>query len=87
MNSLKSLCSFAKGAPVSLDDVEKDVETLLRGQTRVVGVVRTVGFLEAAEDLPDPIHQRGVYHEGGEGASLHCKAHNWPRRLPATRER
>jgi hypothetical protein len=62
MNSLKSFCSFAKGAPVSLDHVEKHVEALFRGQARVVVVVGPVGFVEAAEDAGDPIHQRIDYH-------------------------
>jgi hypothetical protein len=54
MNSLKSFCSFAKGTPVSLDDLEKDVEALFGGQTCVVFVVGPVGIVEAAEDLGDP---------------------------------
>jgi hypothetical protein len=56
-NSLKSLCSFAKGAPVSRDDLEKDIETLLGGQTCVVFVVGVVGFMETVKDLGDPFHQ------------------------------
>jgi hypothetical protein len=43
---------------MSRDDLEKDIETLFGGQTCVVFVVGTVGFLEAVKDLDHPFHRR-----------------------------
>jgi len=58
MNSLKSLCRFAKGSPVACDQVEQDVESLLRGQIRVELIVSLLGFFEAAKDPSNAIHAR-----------------------------
>ena len=56
MNSLKSVCSFANGIPVLLDEIQKDVEAFLRAQTSVVCVLGAPRLLEAVEDLADMLH-------------------------------
>src|SRR5258706_14183724 len=60
MNSLKSVCRFAKGTPVSLNHREKDVESFFGRQTCVVSVVGPLGFVETLEDLGDPLHDGSV---------------------------
>lgn len=60
MNSFKSFCSFAKGAPVSLDDLQENIEALCGGQIRVLFFVGPVGLVEAAVDARDPIHPKSI---------------------------
>lgn len=56
MNSLKSLCSFAKSSPVTFDQFQQHVEPLLRRELGIEAVVRVFGILEAAENASDAIH-------------------------------
>lgn len=56
MNSFKSVCSFAKGTPVSLDELQKNVEPLLGRQVRIELVIRVLGIFKAAEHLNDTFH-------------------------------
>jgi hypothetical protein len=55
-NSLKSLCSLAKGAPVPFNQLQKDVHSLLGGKVRVVFLVGAIRIRKAAENLGDVFH-------------------------------
>ena len=56
MNSLKSLCSFAKCAPLALGQFKKEVEPLLGRELRVKLIVGVFGCLEASEDSNASVH-------------------------------
>ena|SRR5437764_1408950 len=57
MNSLKSLCSFAKCTPLALGQFKKEVEPLLGRELRVKLIVGVFGCLEASEDSNAPVHR------------------------------
>lgn len=57
MNSLKSLCSFAKSTPVLFDQLEENLESGLGCQVRVELIVSAIGFFETAENLDDSFHR------------------------------
>jgi hypothetical protein len=56
MNSLKSLCSFAKSTPLAFDQLEKDFEPSLGRQIRVELVVGAIRVGEGIEDSNDSFH-------------------------------
>ncbi len=56
MNSLKSLCSFAKRTPLALGQLQKDVKPLLGCELRVELIVGVFGRLEAWKDSNASIH-------------------------------
>ena len=53
MSSLKSVCSFAKSAPMAFDKVEEDIQSRLRRQIRVELIVGTISVLKILKDLRD----------------------------------
>ena len=56
MNSFKSACSFAKSTPVSLNQLEENIEPRLGRQVSVKLVVRRLGVFKTAEHLNDSFH-------------------------------
>src|SRR5689334_15870109 len=56
MNSLKSLCSFAKCTPLALGQFKKEVEPLLGRELRVKLIVGVFGCLEVSEDSNAAAH-------------------------------
>jgi hypothetical protein len=56
MNSFKSVCSVAKGTPVSLDELEENVEPLFGRQVRIELIICLLGIFKAAERLNDSFH-------------------------------
>ena len=56
MNSFKSACSFAKSTPVSLNQLEENVEPRLGRQLGVKLVISRFGIFKTAEHLNDPFH-------------------------------
>jgi hypothetical protein len=70
MNSLKSACSFAKSTPVSLDQLEQNVEPLFGRQIGIELVVSRFRLLETAEHSNDSVHEgtlpsgRAGHHHG-----------------------
>lgn len=56
MNSLKSVCSFAKGTPVAFHQFEQDVEPFLGGQIGVELIVGLIRLFETAELPRDSLH-------------------------------
>lgn len=55
MNSRKSLLILVI-VGVGLDEVEQDLEPLLRSQARVVLAISPIGVLEVVEDSDDALH-------------------------------
>lgn len=64
MNSLKSLCSFAKGLSVALNECEKDVHAFGRRQRGIVFEVSLVSLVEAAKDPRVRLHNGSVALDG-----------------------
>lgn len=58
MNSLESVCSFAKSTPVTFHQFQQDVDPLFRCQVRVELIICEVCILETAKDLNDSVHAR-----------------------------
>ena len=58
MNSLKSVCSFAKSTPVTFDQFEKKIEPFFRRQVGIELIVGSVRIFKTAKDLRDTVHER-----------------------------
>jgi hypothetical protein len=56
MNSLKSVCSFAKATPVTFHQFQQDVEPLLGCQVRIELIVGSIRIFKAARYLNDTVH-------------------------------
>jgi hypothetical protein len=56
MNSLKSVCSFAKSAPIPFDQFQQHVESLLRSQIRVELIVGAIRVFKTVKHLKDSLH-------------------------------
>lgn len=56
MNSFKSACSFAKRTPMSFNEFEEDVETLLGREVSVELVVGHLGIFKTAKNPHDGLH-------------------------------
>ncbi len=57
MNSFKPACSFAKSTPVSLNQLEENIEPCLGRQVSVKLVVSRFGIFKTAEHLNDSLHR------------------------------
>jgi len=57
MNSYKSTCSFAKSTPVSLNQLQENVEPLLWCQVGVELIVSHFSVFKTAEHLSDSFHR------------------------------
>lgn len=64
MNSLKSVCSFAKGTPLPLYNFQEHREPVLRCKLGIELIIRTIGIFEATEHLNNAVH----------GVTLACAA-------------
>ncbi|HEX4337782.1 MAG TPA: hypothetical protein VH062_17855 [Polyangiaceae bacterium] len=60
MNSLKSLCSWAKGTPLAFDELEQQLETSLGRQVRIKRVISLIRLRKTAEDSSDAFHVDNV---------------------------
>ena len=60
MNSLKSLLILTVGPLMPRNELEEDVEPLLRRQRPVVLPVRALGVLEIVEDADGSFHRSSV---------------------------
>ena len=58
MNSLKSVCSFAKITPMPFDELEQDIDPLLGRKASIKLVVSAVGVFKTTEDSGDSFHGR-----------------------------
>ena len=56
MNSFKLVCSFAKRTPMSFNELEENVETLLGREVSVELVVGHIGIFKTTEHLDDAFH-------------------------------
>jgi hypothetical protein len=45
---------------MTVDQIEQNADPFRRRKTRVIFFVRSLGFLEAAKDLDDPLHERSL---------------------------
>jgi hypothetical protein len=57
MNSFKSACSFAKGTPVSFNQLQEDAEPFLGPQAGVELIVSQFGIFKTAEHLSSSFHR------------------------------
>jgi hypothetical protein len=83
MNSLKSVCSFAKATPVPFHQFEEDVEPLLGRQFRIITVVSVFGIFETTEYANDPFHTDTLTSGHSSGKSR-CASDPRPRDLMHT---
>ncbi len=56
MNSLKSLCSFAKLTSMPLDQFQQQIEPLFGRYARVEAIIRLIGLFETLENVSDSFH-------------------------------
>ncbi|HEX8411705.1 MAG TPA: hypothetical protein VF883_22850 [Thermoanaerobaculia bacterium] len=66
MNSLKSVCSFAKSTPMPLDQLQQHLEPVFRREFRVELIVGQIRGLETAEHVNDSIHESNLARQRGQ---------------------
>lgn len=67
MNSLKSVCSFAKSTPVPLDQFQQHLQPVFRRKFSVELIIGQISVLETAEHVNNAIHECNL----ARGGDLH----------------
>jgi len=83
MNSLKSLCSLAKGAPVPFNQLKKYIDPFPGREQSVVLLIRPLRVRKTVKNLCHAFHRVPVYHLGHETTDA-PNAHHRRFRLSAT---
>src|SRR6185503_20663932 len=76
MNSLKSVCSFAKGAPVTFNEFEQDLQSCRRREVCVVLIVSTISVLKTVKNLGDSLHEESLSRSRSDAASAGLPRHD-----------
>jgi hypothetical protein len=74
MNSLQSACSFAKGTPMSFDELEEEPEPFLGCEISVKLIISRIGIFKTTEHVNDALHRPTL---PSETALRHREWHRW----------
>ena len=57
MNSFKSACSFAKSTPMSINQLEENIESFFGRQVSIKPVISRFSIFKTAKHLNDSFHE------------------------------